>query len=91
MTVDQILRMPELTRLTGLSKATIYRMVAEGTFPRPVQLGKQAVGWRASAIQRWNAGLEEVPLGAASWAGLAEQAPRERTSASGRRTSGGLR
>lgn len=91
MTVDPIIRMPELTRLTGLSKATIYRMVAEGTFPRPVQLSKQAVGWRASAIQRWNEGLEEVPLGAAPWAGLIEQTPKERTSGTERRTAGGRR
>lgn len=90
MSVDQILRMPDLRRLTGLSKTTIYRMIAEGEFPRPVQLRRQSVGWRASAIQRWSEGLQEVPLGDVPWAGHAERM-RGRKSASRRRTSGGRR
>jgi prophage regulatory protein len=28
-------------------------MMAEGTFPKPVKLGKRAVGWRASDIAAW--------------------------------------
>jgi len=28
-------------------------MMAEGNFPKPVQLGKRAVGWRESDIAAW--------------------------------------
>lgn len=39
--------------LTGLSRSTIYAMIAEGTFPKPLRLGKRAVGWPESAINEW--------------------------------------
>jgi prophage regulatory protein len=41
----RILRRPEVQRRTGLSRSTIYGLMAEGLFPRPVRLGKRAVGW----------------------------------------------
>jgi prophage regulatory protein len=43
-----------LTR-TGLSRATIYRMIGAGSFPRQVKLGTRGMGWRASDIDRWTA------------------------------------
>ena len=60
MELDRIIRMPELEAITGLSSATIYRKMAEGTFPRSVQLGRNSVGWRASAVQTWNESLEDA-------------------------------
>ena len=50
---DRILRRPEVQDRTGLSRSTIYAMMAEDTFPKPVRLGKRAVGWTESAITRW--------------------------------------
>ena len=41
----RILRRPEVERRTGLSRSTIYAMMDEGSFPRPLRLGKRAVGW----------------------------------------------
>lgn len=38
---------------TGLSKSTIYRKVAEGTFPKPVPLGPNSSGWYESEFDRW--------------------------------------
>lgn len=46
-------RRPSVERQTGLSRSTIYAMMAEGTFPRPIRLGKRAVGWRDSDIAAW--------------------------------------
>jgi prophage regulatory protein len=28
-------------------------MIAEGTFPRSIKLGKRAVGWLASEVAQW--------------------------------------
>ena len=42
---SRILRRPEVEVRTGLSRSTIYAMMDEGTFPRPLRLGKRAVGW----------------------------------------------
>ncbi|MEZ8743400.1 MULTISPECIES: helix-turn-helix transcriptional regulator [unclassified Vibrio] len=40
-----IIRLPEVMRITGLSRPTIYRRIAEGTFPKRVSLGERAVGF----------------------------------------------
>ena len=49
----RILRSPQVERLTSLSKATLYRMVNSGAFPRPIKLGMRAVGWRRDEIDQW--------------------------------------
>lgn len=48
-----MLRRREVQARTGLSRSTIYRRVAEGTFPEPVNLGGRAVGWIAAEVQEW--------------------------------------
>lgn len=47
------LRMADVTRLTALSRATLYRRMAQGKFPAPVHLGGRACGWTPSALQAW--------------------------------------
>ena len=42
---SRILRRPEVEHMVGLSRSTIYAMMAEGHFPKPVRLGRRAVGW----------------------------------------------
>lgn len=49
----EVLRRADLTPATGLSVATIYRMIGRGTFPKPVQLGLKAVGWPRADIDAW--------------------------------------
>lgn len=88
--IDPILRIRDVVRVTGLSKTSLYRLIAEGAFPPPVQLGRQAVGWRGSSIQRWNENLEEVPLDAGPWAVRREPAA-DRRAASERGTPRGRR
>ena len=36
-----------------LTKSGIYFLIREGDFPRPVRLGKRAVGWIESEITTW--------------------------------------
>jgi prophage regulatory protein len=47
------MRLSTVLRITGLSRSTIYRMIADGTFPAPVKLGKRAVAWRPDPVQQW--------------------------------------
>lgn len=49
----RIIRLPEVKNLTGLSRSTLYAMIADGMFPKPVRLGKRAVGWPESVIAEW--------------------------------------
>jgi len=48
-----ILRLPTVKTRTGLSRSTIYLRIAQGTFPKPVNLGGRAVGWLEAEIQEW--------------------------------------
>jgi prophage regulatory protein len=48
-----ILRLPAVKARTGLGSTSIYRLIALGTFPKPVRLGLRAVGWVASEIDAW--------------------------------------
>ena len=48
-----IIRMPEVKRLTGLGRTSIYQMMANGIFPRSVTLGARAVGWIVGDIRIW--------------------------------------
>jgi len=50
---NQILRRPEVERITGLGRSTIYDWMSKGTFPKPVKLGSRAVGWRERDIAAW--------------------------------------
>ena len=49
----RIVRRPEVEQLTGLSRASVYRLIAEGLFPPPVKLAKTAVGWREGDLRAW--------------------------------------
>jgi prophage regulatory protein len=48
------LRMAVVIRMTGLGRSTIYRLIAESKFPRPVRLAKRAVAWRRADLDRWS-------------------------------------
>lgn len=47
-------RMGAVVRMTGLCRATIYRMIAEKRFPAQVRIGSRAVGWRWTDLERWS-------------------------------------
>lgn len=49
----KILRRRQVEERVGLSCSTIYAGIAAGTFPKPVQLGAQSVGWIESEITQW--------------------------------------
>ncbi len=50
---ERILRRREVEARTGLSRSTLYAQMSDGAFPKPVRLGKRAVGWPDSDIDEW--------------------------------------
>ena len=52
-----ILRIQSVIAKTGHARSTIYKMLSEGTFPRPVGLGSRAIGWKSSDIDNYIASL----------------------------------
>ena len=54
--VTRLIRLPEVQHRVGLGRSTIYRWMAEGKFPKPVQLGGYAVAWSEAEVEAWIAG-----------------------------------
>lgn len=50
---ESLMRMIEVSRRTGLSRATIYRLIAAGDFPRQVKLSQRASAWSSRAVSAW--------------------------------------
>jgi prophage regulatory protein len=50
---DRIIRLKTVLARTGLSRSTIYRKVAEGTFPAQLKISANGTGWHESDINRW--------------------------------------
>ena len=46
-------RVNQLTKLIPISKASVWRKVKEGTFPKPVKLGERITAWRMDEIEAW--------------------------------------
>lgn len=51
--VTRLIRLKEVQHRVGLGRSTIYRWMAEGKFPKPVQLGGYAIAWAEDVIQAW--------------------------------------
>ena len=56
----RILRRSEIETVIGLSRSSIYNMMAEGTFPKPMRLGRRAVGWLESDVTDWLSNCQRV-------------------------------
>lgn len=50
---DRIIRLKTVLARTGLSRSTIYRKIAEGTFPAQIKISTNGAGWKESDINRW--------------------------------------
>ena len=50
---ERIIRLKTVLDRTGLSRSTIYRKIAEGTFPSQVKISIHGAGWHESSINRW--------------------------------------
>lgn len=52
-TPERIIRLKTVLARTDLSRSTIYRKIAEGTFPAQLKISANGAGWRESDINRW--------------------------------------
>jgi prophage regulatory protein len=50
---DRIIRLRTVLSRTGLSRSTIYRKIAEGTFPAQLKISTNGSGWHESDINHW--------------------------------------
>ena len=50
---DCLVRLPKVEGMTGCKKSTIYKLIGEGRFPKPVRLGTRTVAWSEAAVLQW--------------------------------------
>ena len=60
----RVIRIGDVTKLTAMSRTSIYRMEAEGGFPRRIQLNERATAWRLKEVLEW---IDSRPRAAPTW------------------------
>jgi prophage regulatory protein len=50
---EMLLRIDTVCNIIGLSVPTVYRLMSEGQFPRPLRLTGHARAWRLSDVMGW--------------------------------------
>jgi prophage regulatory protein len=53
MNEERMLRLKELIKVVGLSRSTIYALIANNKFPKPIHLTPHTSVWRLSVINSW--------------------------------------
>lgn len=51
--LERIIRLKTVLNRTGLSRSTVYRKIAEGTFPPQLRISANGAGWSETEINRW--------------------------------------
>ena len=51
--VEVFMRRRDVEKVTGLPRSTIYLMMAEGRFPKPIRISSKSVAWLESDIANW--------------------------------------
>lgn len=52
---QRFLRLDDVRVRVPYSRSTIYQLMAQGKFPKPIKLGERAVAWIAADIDKWMA------------------------------------
>ncbi|EET1468985.1 TPA: AlpA family transcriptional regulator [Escherichia coli O146] len=50
---NNLLRLSDVMRRTGYSRAWIYRLINQGRFPKPVKIGSRSVAFIESEVDEW--------------------------------------
>ena len=49
----QFYRLSQLKKQLSVSRSSIWAWVKEGTFPKPIKLGKNCTAWNSVDIEKW--------------------------------------
>jgi len=53
MADQQIIKLPQVEAKTTFSRATIYRLISKGEFPKQVKLSERSSGWIKEEVNNW--------------------------------------
>lgn len=52
-TYESLIRLPEVLKRTGVSRATVYRLINKKAFPLPVKISEKAIAFVESEVNDW--------------------------------------
>ena len=58
--IKKMYRLTEVMNMTGLSRSSIYLRVSTDEFPKPIKIGRRAIGWPEESIVAWQAKMMEA-------------------------------
>ena len=58
--IKKMYRLPEVMTITGLSRSSIYLRMSTNEFPKPIKIGRRAVGWTEDSIITWQSNIMEA-------------------------------
>lgn len=58
MAKPRLINLKEIVKITSLSKATVYRYIEAGSFPKNIKIGDRRVAWKENDILEWMANLD---------------------------------
>ena len=50
---DSFLRLPQVTKRTGISRSVIYSLIQKSKFPKQIKLSERTAVWSESSINEW--------------------------------------
>lgn len=59
----ELWKLPAVMAKTTFSEPSIYRLMREGKFPKPLKLGARAVAWRSDEIEAFINSLQRSDVG----------------------------
>ena len=51
--MTRFLRRREVEQLCGLTRSSLYALMAKGEFPKPVKVSEKSVRWPEDEIEKW--------------------------------------
>ena len=58
--IKKMYRLPDVMNMTGLSRSSIYLRISTNEFPKPVKIGRRAIGWPEDSIIAWQTKMMEA-------------------------------
>lgn len=51
--LTKLIKLKDVTAMTGLSRSHLYALAQQGIFPKPVKLTERSSAWVESEVQDW--------------------------------------
>ncbi len=56
----ELIKLKQVMECTGMARSRVYKLMAEGQFPKPVKLGLRIVAWVETEVCVW--GHEKIAM-----------------------------